>query len=53
MSAEIDTLPLAENNDETARLADLIEGVAGRAVTKLREGSSPVPGPASRVPREA
>jgi hypothetical protein len=29
MSAEIDTLPLAEDNDETARLADLIEGVAG------------------------
>jgi hypothetical protein len=29
MSAEIDILPLAENNDETARLADLIEGVAG------------------------
>jgi hypothetical protein len=29
MSAEIDILPLAEDNDETARLADLIEGVAG------------------------
>ena len=29
MSAEIDILPLAETNDETARLADLIEGVAG------------------------
>lgn len=29
MSAEIDILPLADSNDETARLADLIEGVAG------------------------
>lgn len=29
MSIEIDVLPLADNNQETARLADLIEGVAG------------------------
>ena len=29
MSIEVDILPIAENNDETARLADLIEGVAG------------------------
>ncbi len=29
MSIEIDVLPIAESNDETARLADLIEGVAG------------------------
>jgi hypothetical protein len=29
MSVEIDILPLADSNDETARLADLIEGVAG------------------------
>jgi Nucleotidyltransferase of unknown function (DUF6036) len=29
MSVEIDILPLADDNDETARLADLIEGVAG------------------------
>lgn len=29
MSIEIDILPLAEDNDEAARLADLIEGVAG------------------------
>jgi hypothetical protein len=29
MSVEIDILPLANNGDETARLADLIEGVAG------------------------
>ena len=29
MSAEIDILPIANDNDETARLADLIEGVAG------------------------
>jgi hypothetical protein len=29
MSAEIDILPIADDNDETARLADLIEGVAG------------------------
>lgn len=29
MSIEIDILPIADSNDETARLADLIEGVAG------------------------
>ena len=29
MSVEIDILPIADDNDETARLADLIEGVAG------------------------
>ncbi len=29
MSVEIDILPLADSNAETARLADLIEGVAG------------------------
>ena len=29
MSAEIDIFPIADDNDETARLADLIEGVAG------------------------
>jgi hypothetical protein len=29
MSAEIDILPIADDNDETARLADIIEGVAG------------------------
>jgi hypothetical protein len=29
MSVEIDILPIADGNDETARLADLIEGVAG------------------------
>lgn len=29
MSLEIDVLPLADDADETARLADLIEGVAG------------------------
>jgi uncharacterized nucleotidyltransferase DUF6036 len=29
MSVKIDILPLAEDNDEIARLADLIEGVAG------------------------
>ncbi len=29
MSIEIDILPLADHSDETARLADLIEGVAG------------------------
>ena len=29
MSIEIDVLPLADTNEETARLADLIEGVAG------------------------
>lgn len=29
MSVEVDILPVADNNDETARLADLIEGVAG------------------------
>lgn len=29
MSAEIDILPIADSNEETARLADSIEGVAG------------------------
>ncbi|MCP2316603.1 hypothetical protein APR12_001940 [Nocardia amikacinitolerans] len=29
MSLEIDILPIADDNDETSRLADLIEGVAG------------------------
>jgi hypothetical protein len=29
MSTEVDILPIADDNDETARLADLIEGVAG------------------------
>lgn len=29
MSIEVDILPLAETNEETGRLADLIEGVAG------------------------
>jgi len=29
MSVEVDILPIADSNEETARLADLIEGVAG------------------------
>lgn len=29
MSIEVDILPIAQSDDETARLADLIEGVAG------------------------
>lgn len=29
MSVEVDILPIADDNSETARLADLIEGVAG------------------------
>ena len=29
MSIEVDVLPMGEDNDEIARLADLIEGVAG------------------------
>lgn len=29
MSIEVDILPIAETNEETARLADMIEGVAG------------------------
>ena len=33
MSVEIDILPIADGNDETARLADLIEGVAGEFST--------------------
>ena len=32
MSTEVDILPMAETNDETARLADLIQGVAGDGV---------------------
>jgi Nucleotidyltransferase of unknown function (DUF6036) len=33
MSVEVDILPIADGNDETARLADLIEGVAGEFST--------------------
>jgi len=33
MSIEVDILPMAETNEETARLADLIEGVAGELST--------------------
>lgn len=29
MSMEVDILPVADDNEESARLADLIEGVAG------------------------
>lgn len=29
MSIEVDILPMADTNEETARLSDLIEGVAG------------------------
>lgn len=29
MSVEVDILPIADDSDETARFADLIEGVAG------------------------
>jgi len=29
MSSEIDILPIADSNEETAQLADRIEGVAG------------------------
>jgi hypothetical protein len=29
MSVEVDILPIAPDNNETARLADLIEGVVG------------------------
>ena len=29
MSIEVDILPIADSNDETVRLAELIEGVAG------------------------
>lgn len=29
MSIEVDVLPIADTNEETARLADLIEGIAG------------------------
>jgi hypothetical protein len=33
MSVEVDILPIANSNDETAHLADLIEGVAGEFST--------------------
>jgi hypothetical protein len=33
MYVEVDILPIANSNDETARLADLIEGVAGEFST--------------------
>jgi hypothetical protein len=57
MSAEIDILPIADNNDETARLADIIEGVAGElssfeelhgfSIDALRTGNLSTPGGAS------
>jgi hypothetical protein len=31
MSIEVDILPIADDNQESARLADLIEGVAGES----------------------
>jgi hypothetical protein len=34
MSGEVDILPIAGSNEETARLADRIEGVADRTGTK-------------------
>ncbi len=33
MSVEVDILPIVNSNDETGRLADLIEGVAGEFST--------------------
>ncbi len=33
MSIEVDILPIADSNEETARLADMIEGVAGEFST--------------------
>ena len=33
MSVEVDSLPIADSADETAHLADLIEGVAGEFST--------------------
>lgn len=33
MSGEIDILPIAESNEETAQLADRIEGVAGELLS--------------------
>ena len=43
MSVEVDILPIADDNAETARLADLIEGVAGTSLTQRR------PQPGSRA----
>jgi hypothetical protein len=42
MSAEIDILPIAERNDETARRADLIEGVAGSGLAVSRRSGRSV-----------
>jgi hypothetical protein len=56
MSAEIDILPIADNNDETARLADIIEGAGelssfeelhGFSIDALRTGNLSTPGGAS------
>ena len=38
-SVEVDILPIADDNDETARLADLIEGVAMLRAGYWRTGS--------------
>lgn len=40
MSIEIDILPIADDNGETARLADMIEGVAGEFRPSRRRTAS-------------
>ncbi|WP_220454285.1 hypothetical protein [Nocardioides immobilis] len=38
MSIEVDILPIADSNEETARLADLIEGVANDDLQRKSQG---------------
>lgn len=48
MSVEVDILPIADSNEETARLADLIEGVAGEFSSLSNStASASTPGPGS------
>jgi hypothetical protein len=50
MSIEVDILPMAETNDETARLADLIEGVAASSRRSRNSTASASTASTSRRP---
>jgi predicted transcriptional regulator len=55
MSIEVDILPIADSNEETARLADLIEGIAGEFSPfrgSDRRGSSTALGPTTAASSE-
>lgn len=52
MSLEVDVLPIADDNDETARLADIIEGVAGEFSPSLSRHQPVKTGSPPRSPHE-